>query len=374
MTLATAYNPGMCLLALTVILHQFEKGIMIMRLHFKRRLSMSLVLVSLLVVLSSASYVLAEDSEVLQQQTNALQNELDGINQEMVAVSDEIASLEMEQSLIQSEIMRLQDDLVVAQEEEDQQYEDMKTRIKFMYENGDATLLELLFSAEDLGDFLNKADFIQSISDYDREMLDELRTIREDISTKQEVLAGQQNDMATVQQELVAKQAELQQKAVETATDLEAFQAQLAAARAAETAALPTSGGIVDGTILHTNATEVAASDAELLAAIIECEAYQDYNSLLAVATVIMNRLEDPRFPDTIPEIIYATNQFEPVSRGMLDVVLARGASDLSRQVAQDALNGARLQAVSDCYFFLYAGATSHPGVNVGGNVFFQSW
>ena len=152
---------------------------------------MSLVLVSLLVVLSSASYVLAEDSEVLQQQTNALQNELDGINQEMVAVSDEIASLEMEQSLIQSEIMRLQDDLVVAQEEEDQQYEDMKTRIKFMYENGDATLLELLFSAEDLGDFLNKADFIQSISDYDREMLDELRAIREDISTKQEVLAGQ---------------------------------------------------------------------------------------------------------------------------------------------------------------------------------------
>ena len=345
-----------------------------MRLHFKRRLSMSLVLVSLLVVLSSASYVLAEDSEVLQQQTNALQNELDGINQEMVAVSDEIASLEMEQSLIQSEIMRLQDDLVVAQEEEDQQYEDMKTRIKFMYENGDATLLELLFSAEDLGDFLNKADFIQSISDYDREMLDELRTIREDISTKQEVLAGQQNDMATVQQELVAKQAELQQKAAETATDLEAFRALLAAARAAETAALPTSGGIVDGTILHTNATEGAASDAELLAAIIECEAYQDYNSLLAVATVIMNRLEDPRFPHTIPEIIYATNQFEPVSRGMLDVVLARGASDLSRQVAQDALNGARLQAVSDCYFFLYAGATSHPGVNVGGNVFFQSW
>ena len=167
---------------------------------------------------------------------------------------------------------------------------------------------------------------------------------------------------------------QMQQKAAETATDLEAFQAQLAAARAAETAALPTSGGIVDGTILHTNATEVAASDAELLAAIIECEAYQDYNSLLAVATVIMNRLEDPRFPNTIPEIIYATNQFEPVSRGMLDVVLARGASDLSRQVAQDALNGARLQAVSDCYFFLYAGATSHPGVNVGGNVFFQSW
>ena len=57
--------------------------------------------------------------------------------------------------------------------------------------------------------------------------------------------------MATVQQELVAKQAELQQKAAETATDLEAFRAQLAAARAAETAALPTSGGIVAVSYTH---------------------------------------------------------------------------------------------------------------------------
>ncbi len=345
-----------------------------MQIHFKRRLSMSLVLVSLLAALSSASYVLAEDSKVLEQQTNALQSELNGINQEMVKVSDEIASLEMEQVLIQSEIMRLQDDLAIAQAEEEQQYEDMKARIKFMYENGDATLLELLFSAEDLGDFLNKADFIQSISDYDRTMLEQLRTIRKDIATKQDVLAGQQKDMENVQQELVVRQAELQQKAEETATNLEAFQAQLAAARAAETAALPTGGGFVDGSILHTNATEVTASDMELLAAIIECEAYQDYNSLLAVATVIMNRLEDARFPDTIAGIVYATNQFEPVSRGMLDVVLARGASDLSRQVAQDALNGARLGAVADCYYFLYAGATDRAGVNVGGNLFFQNW
>ena len=180
--------------------------------------------------------------------------------------------------------------------------------------------------------------------------------------------------MATVQQELVAKQAELQQKAAETANRSGSVPGTAGGGKSCGDGGASDKRRYCDGTILHTNATEVAASDAELLAAIIECEAYQDYNSLLAVATVIMNRLEDPRFPHTIPEIIYATNQFEPVSRGMLDVVLARGASDLSRQVAQDALNGARLQAVSDCYFFLYAGATSHPGVNVGGNVFFQSW
>ena len=101
-------------------------------------------------------------------------------------------------------------------------------------------------------------------------MLDELRTIREDISTNRKFLVGQQNDMATVQQELVAKQAELQQKAAETATDLQRSGTAGGVARAVETAALPTSGGIVDGRSSITNATEVAASDAELLAMIIE--------------------------------------------------------------------------------------------------------
>ena len=77
-------------------------------------------------------------------------------------------------------------------------------------------------------------------------------------------------------------------------------------------------------------AMKVSAEEQNLLAAIIECEAYQDYNSLLAVATVIMNRVNDSRFPNTIAEVVYASNQFEPVTLGSLDAVLAKGPSSLS--------------------------------------------
>ena len=129
-----------------------------------------------------------------------------------------------------------------------------------------------------------------------------------------------------------------------------------------------------DGRIVRGTAMKVSAEEEKLLAAIIECEAYQDYNSLLAVATVIMNRVNDSRFPNTIAEVVYASNQFEPVTLGSLDAVLSRGPSNLSCQVAEDALAGAKLASVADCYFFLYAGATSKGGVNVGNNVFFQSW
>ena len=99
-----------------------------------------------------------------------------------------------------------------------------------------------------------------------------------------------------------------------------------------------------------------------------------DYDSMLAVATVIMNRVQSPLFPNSITEVVYAGGQFEPVWTGRLDAVLASGASDLAYTVAQDAINGARLAAVSDCYYFLYAGATDRPGVNIGNNLFFQSW
>ncbi len=40
----------------------------------------------------------------------------------------------------------------------------MKTRIKYMYENGNASLLEMLFSAKNMTDLLNKADFIEEAS------------------------------------------------------------------------------------------------------------------------------------------------------------------------------------------------------------------
>lgn len=53
------------------------------------------------------------------------------------------------------------------------QYEAMKDRIKFMYEKGDTFYLELLFASESFGDMLNKAEYIEMLSAYDREKLDE---------------------------------------------------------------------------------------------------------------------------------------------------------------------------------------------------------
>ena len=68
-----------------------------------------------------------------------------------------------------------------AQKKGEEQYEAMKLRIKYMYEAGDTTFLELLCSAEDMTDFLNKTDFVQNVSEYDRDMLQELEDTQKEI-------------------------------------------------------------------------------------------------------------------------------------------------------------------------------------------------
>ncbi len=87
----------------------------------------------------------------------------------------------MQVEILNGEIARTSDALVEAEENENEQYENMKSRIKYMYEHGNATLLEMLFSAENMADFINKADFIENLSEYDKTALDDLKNIYKNI-------------------------------------------------------------------------------------------------------------------------------------------------------------------------------------------------
>lgn len=72
----------------------------------------------------------------------------------------------------ETEITEKTEELEEAQRVQQEQYEAMKTRIKFMYERGDTLYLEMLFTSESFGDMLNKAEYIEMLSSYDRELLD----------------------------------------------------------------------------------------------------------------------------------------------------------------------------------------------------------
>lgn len=361
-----------------------------MKMRFKSMLyAGTAIACSFILVFSVLPVTATDDIESLENATSNLENQLNTINSELYSISEEISNIQMQIEVTAAEIERTKAALAEAQANEDAQYEDMKTRIKYMYETGNTSLLQMLFSADSMTDFLNKADFIQNISQYDREMLEELQSVRQKVEDEEKTLQEQQDSLVSLEDELVVKQDELKAQAEATAVDLAEYQQRLADARAAEAARLAaeaqaaateasSSGGgqqSTGGTTVNNDSSmSVEASELDVFAAILDCEALPEYNCMLAVATVIMNRVYSPNFPNTISGVVYAPGQFQPVSTGKLERTLANGPSSLAYTVAQDALNGARVQEVSNCYYFLYAPSTSRQGVVIGDNLFFSVW
>lgn len=205
-----------------------------MNLQLKRRLRICMGLVCSIVIMVTSIPAFAAPTDSLESQSNSLKQELSGINSEIQTMSTEVASIQTKIEDTNNQIISKEEQLSIIKNNESRQYADMKSRIRYMYENGSATMLEMLFSAEDMSDFVNKADFIESISSYDREMLNELQATITTINEEQKSLKEQKTSLETMQSELKTKQDTLNKKAAETATSMEAVNAQIASAKAAE--------------------------------------------------------------------------------------------------------------------------------------------
>ena len=114
------------------------------------------------------------------------------------------------------------------------------------------------------------------------------------------------------------------------------------------------------------SAVNASASEQELLAALIFCEAgNQPYDGQVAVGAVVMNRVRSGSFPDTITDVIYQSGQFTPAMTGWLDSVLVSdGYTDSAMQAAADALAGSN--PIGDCLYF----STGGGGYQLGDHYF----
>ena len=98
-------------------------------------------------------------------------------------------------------------------------------------------------------------------------------------------------------------------------------------------------------------------NESELLARIVHAESKgEPYLGQVAVAAVILNRIDSPDFPNTLAGVIYQPGAFEPVSNGTINQAVPNDAS--ARKAAREALNG--YDPTGGClYFFNPDTATS---------------
>ncbi len=174
---------------------------------------------------------LKEDKAEKQSEVNSLQKELTDI---MTKLGD------LEEDLIKKgeEITQAEADLTVAEEKEKEQYEAMKLRIKYMYEEGSSMAIESLVSAEDFTDLVNKAEYVQNVHKYDRQQLQEYAETKQEIADLKTTLEEDQKTMEGLQDEYEAKETQLSSTIESKREEVADLDAQIrAAAEAAARAA-----------------------------------------------------------------------------------------------------------------------------------------
>ena len=114
------------------------------------------------------------------------------------ALVETIASVEIiEEELKEKEevLQKTTADYEAAKETEQKQYDAMKLRIRFMYEKGDSTYLQLLLESQNFGDMVNKADYVEQLYSYDRKMLEEYQRVKQETEDLKNQLEEEQKSL-----------------------------------------------------------------------------------------------------------------------------------------------------------------------------------
>ena len=169
--------------------------------------------------------------EDIDDQVNELEGEQEGIDAEIETLSNEIAQIMASISLLEEEIEakkaqieQAKIDLEEAQKVERKQYEAMKIRVKAMYESGETSVLDIIFSSSSMQDMLNKADYVEKMHEYDKKVFVNYQIARQNVEVLKETLEIEESELEAVQEGLEEERASVE----EARSELEAISADYA--------------------------------------------------------------------------------------------------------------------------------------------------
>lgn len=175
------------------------------------------LLMALILTMGLAYSVSAVTLDEAQQKADELDEQKEAAEAEQATLSEKlnsiIADMEATQEKLtekEAEVAAVENELVEARINANDQYESMKIRIKFMYEGGSTQFMEMLFASENMGDFLNKAEYVSRISEYDRNELIKYQETVEEVEKKEEQIQTEYEELDDLQTELITQQEEVQ--------------------------------------------------------------------------------------------------------------------------------------------------------------------
>lgn len=231
-----------------------------------RRRMIQAFIATLLVTTLAVTPVFASSLEDMQADKAEAESEASSLQEQLTQTLDKIDTLQTDMASKEEEVEQAGQDLEKAAAKQSEQYEAMKLRIKYMYEEGDTSFLEALFSATSFSDLINKAEYVQEVHSYDRTKLNEYEETTKQVETLKEGLDEEYEQLQTMQTELETEKASLSATLDEKQSEIaqldqniqdklaaiqeEERKAQEEAARAAaeaETTVTTTQGGTTNG-------------------------------------------------------------------------------------------------------------------------------
>lgn len=153
-----------------------------------------------------------EQASELSESKTSLEILVSSLNSELSVIYEEISDIEtqIEEKKAQIEVTR--QEIIDAEEVAKQQYEDMKIRIKFMYESGSDNYLDAFLSGNSIAEGLNKAEYVSRLVSYDRQMLERYKETKNTIEIRQQALISEQSELEQLMVDISDKRALVLQK------------------------------------------------------------------------------------------------------------------------------------------------------------------
>lgn len=166
-------------------------------------------------------------ADELEEQKQAAESEKAALAEKLESIISEMEDTQEKLTAKEEEVEAVENELVQARIDANNQYESMKVRIKFMYEGGNTQLMEMLFASEDMGDFLNKAEYVSKISEYDRNELTKYQNTVKMVEEKEAQVQAEYEELSQLQEQLVDQQAEVQALIDSNAAQIADIQSQI---------------------------------------------------------------------------------------------------------------------------------------------------
>lgn len=167
-----------------------------------------------------------EIQEIEEEKENALVY-IEKMDKKTEELEGSLAELGIKIEKAETALETAKQELAKAQDEEHKQYIVMKKRIKYMYENGNQEYWQILFGASGIADLLNRSEYVEKISNYDKQVFENYQKIKRTVETKEQETQRKVNELTELENETKAEKQSVKELKAKKKKELEQYNKKL---------------------------------------------------------------------------------------------------------------------------------------------------